>query len=110
MVGRPSRALATAIEAVFDNHEIGVGKGGPNVSSEAVDFCGSGRSHPMEPGSAIGPASNRKVRNLDIDLPFSGNRANLESETMQRVDPCIGHDGDSIGSSEPERKHCARGH
>jgi len=95
---------------VFDNDKVDAVKDGNEFRSESLDI-GVGRTiGSVKSRSAVGPSSYCEVGDNDIDVALARNGLNLETQSMQRGDPCIGHDGHSIGSTETKRKHSARGH
>jgi hypothetical protein len=95
---------------VLDNDEVAIGEGGRDEFAKLGDIGFGCRSGTMEPRIPIGPSADRKVGEENVHISLTGDGSNLESGTMQRVDPGIGHDGHSIGTAETERKHSARGH
>ena len=110
MAGTALAATPAAGAARGGGGEGGARQRGDKIGREVINFCISRAASTVEAWGAIGPATNCKIGDEDIDWPGSRYRANLESTSLQRVDPGVGHDRDTIGSPEPERKHCARGH
>jgi hypothetical protein len=95
---------------VLDNDEVTIGEFGRDEIAKLGDVGFGCGFRTMEPRRPIGPSTDRKVGEENVRSSLTGDGSHLESGTMQRVDPCIGHDGHSIGTAETERKHSARGH
>ena len=95
---------------VLNNDEVTIGESGRDEFAKLGDIGFGCCFGTMEPRLPIGPSADREVGEENVHISLTGHGSHLESGTMQRVDPRIGHDGHSIGTAETERKHSARGH
>jgi hypothetical protein len=87
---------------VLDNDEVAIGEGGRDEFAKLGDIGFGCRFGTMESRIPIGPSADRKVGEENVHISLTGHGSYLESGTMQRVDPGIGHDGHSISTAETE--------
>ena len=95
---------------VLNDDEVNISESSRDHFAESFDLRFGCCVGPMEASGAIGPPPNREIGDDNVNRARAGNGSNIESGTMQRGDPGIGHDGHSIGTAETKRKHSARGH
>ena len=95
---------------VLDNDEVAIDESGRDEFAKLGDVGFGCCFRAMESRRPIGPSTDCEVGEENVRISLTGHGSHLESGTMQRVDPGIGHDGHSISTAETERKHSARGH